>query len=531
MNAAVEPNWDLLPFEPVAFFDLDEGFDRKALKRKYNALIKKYKPEKFPEEFQRIRAAYETLDAELRYGQPRLTPKSVDTYQWTSDQPESSSATAEAREKSESIAERLSYEKPGDIYKKLSAKKNKSPFDYYSLAVLADVVGDDKLMFVKWILTGLKDHSLDPGLLTILCEYFKEDIDRGHLSSLLLTTSKMISNDRFYFVTENLWIQLLSKAGFAEFEKTLARCESNLKDYRVECRLTFYVFIIRRAMWSATKVWTDKAFGMIEELYNEIPDNLSYDVDVLYMLKEYLDDHKNIIGDDPVRLQIHKTMKAYFSLSEKEGDRAFIRTQTQLAGNGKGVLDAFPELDENCQKLFTPWNMIHHEVAERHQLDGVPDKKGLRQSVYDLCQDLDFSNQFSTFNLLQYHLLTKGPYILLLATPYALLWTWLGSGYVMGLATILAIALAVVGHFVLKPSSLFIKSLQRKVKRLYMKTWRSRFIQVLEATNADHEDLTGALIFVIQQKHEQLGLSNWLYEHVPEDIGLAFYALTTRYTK
>ena len=43
--------------------------DRRELKRSYNALLRRYKPEKFPQEFQRIRAAYEQLEANMRYGQ------------------------------------------------------------------------------------------------------------------------------------------------------------------------------------------------------------------------------------------------------------------------------------------------------------------------------------------------------------------------------------------------------------------------------------------------------------------------------
>ncbi len=64
-----EPDWNLLPHDPVQFFGLEPGFDRRALKRRYNELIRQFKPERFPQEFQRIRAAYEQLDEAVRYGQ------------------------------------------------------------------------------------------------------------------------------------------------------------------------------------------------------------------------------------------------------------------------------------------------------------------------------------------------------------------------------------------------------------------------------------------------------------------------------
>ncbi len=60
-----EPRWDLLPRHPRRFFDLAEDFDRRDLKRAYRDLVKRYKPDKAPDEFQKIRAAYEHLTDRL----------------------------------------------------------------------------------------------------------------------------------------------------------------------------------------------------------------------------------------------------------------------------------------------------------------------------------------------------------------------------------------------------------------------------------------------------------------------------------
>ncbi|HVW00330.1 MAG TPA: J domain-containing protein, partial [Planctomycetaceae bacterium] len=63
-----DPDWSLLPHDPEKFFGLDEFYDRRDLKRAYNQYLKRFKPEKHPEEFQRLRAAYEGLEQRLRYG-------------------------------------------------------------------------------------------------------------------------------------------------------------------------------------------------------------------------------------------------------------------------------------------------------------------------------------------------------------------------------------------------------------------------------------------------------------------------------
>ncbi|MDX1970316.1 MAG: J domain-containing protein, partial [Planctomycetaceae bacterium] len=61
-----EPAWNCLPHDPQGFFGLPATFDRQDLKRQYNRLIKQFKPEKYPQEFQKIRAAYDALDQRLR---------------------------------------------------------------------------------------------------------------------------------------------------------------------------------------------------------------------------------------------------------------------------------------------------------------------------------------------------------------------------------------------------------------------------------------------------------------------------------
>ena len=68
MTDGFEVDFGLLPRWPMAFFGLEAGFDKKALKRSYNRLIRRFKPEHRPTEFQLIRAGYESLDEALRSG-------------------------------------------------------------------------------------------------------------------------------------------------------------------------------------------------------------------------------------------------------------------------------------------------------------------------------------------------------------------------------------------------------------------------------------------------------------------------------
>ncbi len=59
------PEWDLARTEPIRFFGLEAGCNRVDLRRRYSAMIRRYKPESFPDEFMVIRAAFEAADAML----------------------------------------------------------------------------------------------------------------------------------------------------------------------------------------------------------------------------------------------------------------------------------------------------------------------------------------------------------------------------------------------------------------------------------------------------------------------------------
>ena len=72
-----DPAWHHLPHDPRSFFDLAEGFDRRDLKRAYGKLIRQFKPETHPQEFQRIRAAYEQLENAERYGRNQAESQSA----------------------------------------------------------------------------------------------------------------------------------------------------------------------------------------------------------------------------------------------------------------------------------------------------------------------------------------------------------------------------------------------------------------------------------------------------------------------
>lgn len=386
MSDSVEPRWDLLPHEPEQFFELPEEFDRKDLKRKYNALLRQFKPEKHPEEFQRIRAAFEQLDNQLRYGEKRSArgTSGPSNFDWSAPQdvptrPESQSSTAgdreeapsrpiKPREKSpiERLQERLQAATPAEVYQQLEEEPSKTPFDFFSLAILSDIAQPDASQpFLKWLLRGLLKHPGDPGLMRLLSTFLHSDIPLGQIPTIVQAVAKAIPNDRFYSLTEPLWDRLLQARPFEQVAGLLTECEGLLRDHRLDGKLAFYVHILRRALWLADDAWTNATFTMLEEHAAELAGALEYDFEFLMFLRTYREERKTFLNGTAGRELIDRAMRDYCLKSDYEADRAVLECQLELATDPASLRQAFPNTDASFPAWWTLWNWITADVADR----------------------------------------------------------------------------------------------------------------------------------------------------------------------
>ena len=60
------------PANPFTLLGVDQKVDRRELRRAYTRLIRRFKPEHFPEQFRRIRDAYESVERYLQYREFRV---------------------------------------------------------------------------------------------------------------------------------------------------------------------------------------------------------------------------------------------------------------------------------------------------------------------------------------------------------------------------------------------------------------------------------------------------------------------------
>lgn len=389
MSDLFEPQWDLLPDQPEEFFGLQEDYDLRDLKRRYNSLIRRFKPEKFPQEFQRIRAAFEQLNSALRYQEPPQNRTSKLPYNWNIDQqpdedppqssdsfhplesptPEIHNLTSSQGQHSESesprLLERIFSEPPQDLYEKLEAKTLKTSFDYYALAVFSDILQDKEHTFADWLLYGLQEHPDDPALFELLRTLYATIQSEGQLTKLLETTSQIVRSDRFYYLTEQAWDNLLRTASFDTFRRTLSTCEKNLLSHKVDHLLVFYLHILKSAIWKADNDWVDSTFTKIEELSDRLPTWAEEELEFLFFLRSYILQRSQFLLGGLGRITIDQAIIDYCTKNEIEADRSFLECQQKLIVLEEELLSEFEEPAEELETVQILWEMIAEDVYDR----------------------------------------------------------------------------------------------------------------------------------------------------------------------
>ena len=537
-----DADWTRLPHDPQGFFELEDSFDRKSLKRAYSKRIRQYKPEKFPEEFQKIRIAYELLDGQLRYGQVQSNIQRTAEYQWqvaSSDSVTNGSADTEAIPATP-FHERLRKESPAEIYRDLSPRKNKTPFDFFALALTSDVVTKDQTMFFQWLLKGIEQHPADQGLFSLLYEYMQTDLSAELLPKFLLAISKIVKSDRYYFLTESAWRQLLRNVEFGKFKQVLAKCESNLKDFRVEGKIAFYVQILQQAMWKGDQDWLQEKSEFIETNFANVPSQLEMDLHLLDCMREYVSQFSEVVGKNAIRQKVHNALVDFFMEDAQTGDQRVIECQLELADDGQALLKAFPAEKGREDGSASPatsmwmlWQIVSHDVVDRNGLNPkqISHKKFISR-LYHMMNDLEGSWSFGRRRLIVYYLCSWLPYPLFGALPFLVLWSWLDSSTVLYTAIFLMAVSLVLCHLILVPKTfepIQIKLMESSIFGDYRKTWRSRFIQLLDATQASMGELTRSTLEIVWEREHDLQATTFLAQFVPQDLGLAFYSEATRY--
>ena len=533
-----EPNWSLLPQDPVGFFGLSVGFDGRELKRCYNQLIRRFKPERFPQEFQRIRAAYEQLQNANAYGQSTDSSAPVDLFEWDP----SAVATTASSSVALPLHQRIQTGSATEIYRELKDQANKSPQDYYALAVMSDVVDpQDGQQFANWILQGLTAYRNEIGLSRLLHAYFSGLVESKHCESLLVACSRIVREDLFFPLTEPLWKLLLRSQDFSHFREVLAQCEANLKGINIDNRLSFYLRILKPAVWVADEEWINQSYNLIEQHFDRIPKFLDYELEILSRLRAYIQIREQFIQGDEVRRRLDQAIRDYFSEDQLAGDQGVVACQVAIAQDTERVSAAFAELgDQAYPRFYALWQWVSYDVGERNV---EPSRQSLHDNVWQsrmrtllvqLARRTDRSRlglQWGIWTVM-YYLSTAACYVLpIILLELLIIYFWSGSRANDTSFDLLFVGGAVGGLY---SGRLLQKQLRSRVwlpyclrisARCYRQLWSREIISFLARSHLSYQMLN---VFL----NSEAGINikgGWVKYYVDQDYALPVYAIAQQF--
>ena len=481
--ASAEPNWSLLPSQPLDFFGLEVGFDRKDLKRAYGRLIKKFKPETHPAEFQRIRSAYEVLESQNRYGvrQAAITQMSSAWEMYSSGRPD------QPKIKVADVIEDAIND-PVETYRRLSKKSPRTPQEFYLLATLADVVDRSTAnKYLNWLLTGIRDHPNDPGLQRLTREYLDSFMEADAACSALHSLSKLVDGSDFFPMTESLWSRLLGEIPFDKFARVLAACEKNLKHSNLRSKQAFYIQIIRRAIAKAPAEWIDQRLEYLNQHGSELDGALDQELEFTTLVREYFKQDRESLLSKPAGKTLDRLIEAYCSDNSVEGTRKVALLCDELARNGNAMIDSFPSTsDESTSRVLLLCAMIVSDVASESGLEfPVPDPKRLQRQADATVSDLEktiesVGSRIGWMRVRHYGI----PMAVIVGGPIYLMYGI--SGWF--LISLVWVAFSLLGFFaVLVPQWLSKKADEKTFKvlvREYDAQWRPRLVRYVQGSHA-----------------------------------------------
>ncbi|MCC9655647.1 hypothetical protein [Rhodopirellula halodulae] len=401
-----DPAWHHLPHDPRSFFELPEEFDRRDLKRAYGKLIRQFKPETHPQEFQRIRAAYEQLENAERYGRNQASHQSA-AEAWESSptrEPSSADSTSSPSPSEHSSVEPPPRPRPAaplspadeaianprETYVRLSQKDSRTPLEYYTLAVLSDLVKKPSERskwqsdFMRWLLLGLKEHPGEPGLLSLLAGTLRGDVPLDQAAKVLPSLAKTIRSPNFYRLTEPLWERLVRQQPFEETQQLLQQCESELRQTDPRPRSAFYLRLLRTAIWKAPRSWSESKLMELSQHAADFDDVMHMDYEFIELLLDYLSNQQPASMESNSRATMDAFLRTYCTGDGPDATAEMIHKLDQIARNAHQIRTALPaDSDEDAHALFMLMMMATGDLAETSGVvaNQVDDEKNSRQAV------------------------------------------------------------------------------------------------------------------------------------------------------
>lgn len=567
------PDWNLLPYQAEVFFQLPNGYDRTDLKRAYNRLLKRFKPDAFPQEFQKLRAAYEQLDAQMRYrdssaqsrdDEPGLTinrnvpamnaPIDLPHYEREaigSDDPgdlgtSSPNAATEINTLSpaDTLLARLSEVGAESLYQELANKPTPSALECYWLAILSDAVFEpQQAKFAEWLLAGLRRDASESALFNLLYFCFRdEQLPESAMPRLLLETSRVISTDRFYFLTESLWDRLVKSMPWDELESLLDQCRGNINDHRIQGNLVFTCHLLRRAVWVAPLHSAERLLDYLEQNADQMSGGLDFDLEFNSQLLSYVRGRQVFVNRGKISTMIDEALRMHCLNPGQFADAKVSACQSYISQNPGELFAEIAYPLEGREVNLTPWIWACEDVLERS--DGAVEVSASHayEATFSLLKQIDRlfpTIQLEIYNLSRWTAIVLGyVFFMIVPTLFGVIFMAVMPMEYLDGATFVPLILAFAGvgffHFWIKPRTFdiwFAKFLERLVIRNYRSWWRDMIARFHAATHFSHEQVRMAASHLVYQQHQHLNVSTWLPRLYAVDAAMVLYASAVRFLR
>jgi len=538
-----EPNWDLLPDDPEGFFGLGEGYGRKDLKRKYGALVRRFKPERSPEKFKRIRAAYEEIDGWLRYGaREERSPAGAGAWRPLRDEPGPSSPSAGIVSVADTL-KGLAGRPPEDLagaYDELAASGTKSPEHYVTLAFLADLVASDQRGFHNWLLEGIQAHPGSTALDDLFREYCRAGVPDSLVRGVIRSAASVLSAGRFFPATEPLWDRLLNLCEFGEFKATLAECESHLRERSIFVTAVFSLHILKAAFFKADRAWLDERLAFLEKHHEEIPHFMEADHLFLDLLRAYRRRRGSFVNGTPLQREIDQVIRTYCEEGPRESDKRFMQLQLRIAGDEGELLSTFDNTRKSWGFLLGPYTWVAGDLEDRL---GEP-RQSLRRGrlvnmVQELARKIERRTDRASLGVLWNFTLMAIPisiYAIATFGPYALLKLAIGaeSPFWYSYDLFLFFGSVIGGLFI---SKWIMRRYVGRIgvprvsgwfaRRFYRKRWRRDALAFMRRTRIAADELASLMSSI---RDKEIATADWVALFVSADPALALFSIAQRFT-
>lgn len=364
MSNSLEPPWQHLPHSPRAFFGLPAGATRDQLKQAYSVLIRRFKPDKFPEEFKRIRAAFEELDAALRSAENQTKAPSLEIPSVVIVSSQEDKAHSQLSPRAAAY-QRIQENDPETWYRELTSRPQKTQYDYYVLATLSEVVESGSKGFADWIAEGLTQHSHSQDLSDLLQAYFKiAQLKPEEASALLLRLAQVLPGASYYAITDALWHRYSSMVPWETFQGVLESCERCLGIRIADDRKAFTVVLMRRVMWRAPLEWLHDKRKWVEESAEAIPSHMEFDHEINCRLLLLREQHLGQLQRGPYGRSIFDAIVS-FCEDGMEASPKVCACQVQIANHPREFLEEFEYCPDDQNQWSFAWLWISWAVSTR----------------------------------------------------------------------------------------------------------------------------------------------------------------------